>query len=45
MAKDSEMDKGNESITPPAPKKSFLDQASNTAALITKRNSYLQQQD
>jgi hypothetical protein len=25
IAKDSEIDKGKESITPPAPKKSFLD--------------------
>jgi hypothetical protein len=32
MAKDSEIDKGKESITPPTPKKSFLDRASNRLA-------------
>jgi hypothetical protein len=32
IAKDSETDKGKESITPPAPKKSFLDRASNRLA-------------
>jgi hypothetical protein len=32
VAKDSETDKGKETITPPAPKKSFLDRASNRLA-------------
>jgi ribonuclease HI len=32
IAKDSETDKGKETITPPAPKKSFLDRASNQLA-------------
>jgi hypothetical protein len=32
IAKDSETDKGKETITPPAPKKSFLDRASNRLA-------------
>jgi hypothetical protein len=32
IAKDSEIDKGKESITPPAPKKSLLDRASNRLA-------------
>jgi hypothetical protein len=32
MVKDTETDKGKESITPPAPKKSFLDRASNQLA-------------
>jgi hypothetical protein len=32
IAKDSETDKGKETITPPAPKKSFLDRAANRLA-------------
>jgi hypothetical protein len=32
MATDSEIDKGKESITPPAPEKSFLDRGSNRLA-------------
>jgi hypothetical protein len=32
IANDSEIDKGKESITPPAPKKSFWDRASNQLA-------------
>jgi hypothetical protein len=34
LAKDSEIDKGKKSITPTAPKKAFLDRASNQFAKI-----------